>query len=60
MWFKVILAAIGILYETLQCVICLVEAVRRKGQPAPTGWVQCRDGWHCQKCRPTGLEYPTL
>ncbi len=60
MWLKLILSAIGILYETLQCVLCLIREARRKNGPAPMGWVQKEDGWYCPRCRPTGLEYPSI
>ncbi|HEU5316782.1 MAG TPA: hypothetical protein VFX49_11775 [Chloroflexota bacterium] len=51
MWWRALLAAIGIVYEILRCYLCERVAYCRKGQAPPPGW-QHREGrgWVCPAC----------
>jgi len=65
MWLQVLLAALGIIYETIRCILCQATATRKKNTPAPSGWTPCGNRWMCPGCSEradgkTGLEYPTI
>jgi hypothetical protein len=49
-WFKSLLAALGIAYDVLRCIACGVLFLSRKGDIRPPGWVVDDAGLLCPSC----------
>lgn len=51
MWWRLVLAALGIAYETIRCIACLLAVTKRKSDPLPDGWCKVERGWLCPNCK---------
>lgn len=50
MWFLYILSALRIVYEIVQCIVCLVKSAPVKKGTLPPGWKREPEGPVCPRC----------